>query len=105
MVRKLNKSYENQDNQKFVLLGTKIPVKTSKDDKLLIEAFDRVKEKISTIDEQASQASKMQVALLAAMNLAGELIEQEKKDVPAEISPRIRQRVKDITLKLKQLEV
>ncbi len=101
----MNKDYNNTENQKFVLLGTKIPVKTSKDDKLLIEAFNRVKEKIEAIDEQASQASKMQVTLLAAMNLAGELIEREKKDVPAEISQQIRQRVEDLTLKLKQLEV
>jgi hypothetical protein len=47
----------------------------------------------------------MQVALLAAMTLAGELIEREKKDVPAEIGPEIRQRVENLTLKLKQLEV
>ncbi|MGM0380623.1 MAG: cell division protein ZapA [bacterium] len=94
----------DEAKKKFSLLGTEIPVKTRDHDDLTDQAFRRVKQGVKTLKKHSDNATKMQVALLTALNMAGELIRMEENTPPTKLSKDTFDRIKDINNQLKKTE-
>ncbi|GEM_PF-5599932 len=86
------------------LLGVNIPVKTGEDPELIERSLRLVEDKIETIKTKAPQASRLQVALLVSLNLAGELTAAEIEDRPAELTDELLNRFEQIQKKMKAIE-
>jgi len=86
----------DEAKKRFSLLDTTIPVKTTDDDELAEEAFQRVKDNVQSIKKRTHKASKKQVALLTALNLAGKLIKLEDDSTSIDLSGKTFNRIKKI---------
>lgn len=87
------------------LLGVEIPVKASRESELLDSSLERVEEQVDSIREGAPEASRIQVALLAAMNLAGRLVEREAEKTPPGFEDETLDRLDELHERVKQSEV
>ncbi len=86
------------------LLGVDIPVKTGENPELIDRSLELVEEKIESIETKAPQASRLQVALLTALNLAGELTAAQIEDQPEGLSDELLNRFEQVQQKLNSLE-
>lgn len=92
-----------RSKNRFSLLNTTVPVKTTDDEELAEEAFQRVKENVQSIKERTNRASKKQIALLSALNLAGELIQQEENSTSFSLSDKTRNRMKKLKKEIEKV--
>ncbi len=86
------------------LLGVELPTRTSDDPELVEQSVKLVQEKIEAIEESASGASRMQIALLSALNLAGEVISRDRESTPPGISEKTIERLEAVHQQLKEVE-
>ncbi len=97
-------SSPEQSRKKFSLLGTQLPIRAREEEELTEEAFRRVKEGVEALKKQSESASNLQIALLTALNLAGELIRREEESPPGNLSPETFDRIKKLKGEIDQLK-
>ncbi len=93
-----------RSKKKFSLLGTQLPIRARENEDLTEEAFQRVKEGVKTLEERSENASNLQIALLTALNLAGELIRREESSPPGNLSKETFARIKNLTDKINNVK-
>lgn len=87
------------------LLGVEIPVRTGKDAELVENSLRLVEEQVASIEQDSPGASRIQVALLAALNLAGRLTELEAGQNPPGIEDETLERLDALHERIKRSEV
>lgn len=77
----------NPQHQTVTILGERLPVRTSEQNKDPQRAVSLLREQIDSVKEQAPEATRLQVALLSALNLAGRIVQLENKPEHTGLSP------------------
>lgn len=70
---------DETDRQTVTILGERLPVKVTSEDSNTRKAITRLREQIKSIRDQAPEATRLQIALLSALNLAGNVIQAENE--------------------------
>lgn len=83
-----------RENLTLEVLGETLTVKSSGETGVTREAIERLEEKIQGIQESSHDASDMEISLLAALNLAGELVRLERASESVELAPDLDDRIR-----------
>ncbi len=75
------------------VLGEELTIRSRGDAEVTREAIARLEEKVSGIQDAASDASDLQISLLAALNLAGELVRAEDRAGASNLSEDLEARI------------
>ncbi|MFB6356322.1 MAG: cell division protein ZapA [bacterium] len=94
-------SSDEGPREEFSLLGESIPVRTHGDQSTAKKAYERLANRVSKVQKEASGASRLQVALLAGLNLAGDLIRFETDPEHSPVSEETRQRIQSLQSELR----
>ncbi len=70
----------DSDIIKIEILGTLLQLRGGENEKEVLQAAEEVRERVNTLHERAPTAPSLQIALLAAINLAYELHQQSGVD-------------------------
>ncbi len=91
-------------SRRIELLGEKLPLKVKADSELVNRSLEIVRERITAVEETAPQANELQIALLVALNLAGELSTRERQSTPAGLSEKTLQQLERVSRRLQASE-
>lgn len=86
------------------LLGVELPTRTAEDPELVEKSVGLLRDKIDSIQGNSESASRVQVALLAGLNLAGELLAREQENGPPGLSEQTMDRLEEVHNRLKNVE-
>ncbi len=90
---------------KIMIAGEEYPVISNTDPKKLIEIADFLNLKIKEVAKSVSNRERYRVAILTAINIAGELFEEREKNSKNAVTfEKIRDKTQEIFLKLEGLE-
>lgn len=94
----------NSDHRQTVkIMGELLPVKTRQNDKESSEAVALVREKIRSIQEQSSDANRLQVALLTCLNLAGQLTTSNDQKTETSLNKNTINRLEELEQRLNSI--
>lgn len=96
-------SPSDPERKQFTLLGETLPIRTHQDPELAEDAFHRVEKRLESLQERSGEPSSIQLALLVALNLAGDLIRMEQQLSDQHLSSETRERLDAIRQRLRQL--
>jgi len=80
---------DEPERQTVTILGERLPVKITAEDTNTRRAITRLREQIESIRDRAPEATRLQTALLSALNLAGNVIQAEDEPETTGLSDEI----------------
>lgn len=96
-------SDNSEDRQTIRILGETIPVKSTEQTDEQREALKLVRDQIKSMRRQSSGASRLQIALLTSLNIAGHLVQLQRSDQVESMSSDQRDRLESLHRKLLSL--
>lgn len=89
--------------QRLNLLGEELPVRISESGVEAREAIELVERNIESLRENSSPPSNLQLALLCALNLAGELLELQRQSQQERLSNSTADQMRSLTERIENL--